>query len=157
MVDFIVTPKRREIFWRNVSVSTADACWLWQRSRNAKGYGSTQINGHTHNASRVAYILTHGAIPENSDVCHHCDNPPCCNPAHLFLGTRRDNMVDKSVKGRASKGERHRSARLTSEQVIEMRQRSELGESYIALSKAFGIARQNIRAICLRRLWRHLP
>lgn len=93
-----------ERFWARVHKT--DGCWEWTGCRQADGYGrvyggrgaSPQIAA----AHRFAYALTHGPIPTGLCVCHKCDNPPCCNPAHLFLGTVRDNAKDMAGKGRAA-------------------------------------------------------
>lgn len=76
------------------------ACWLWLGVRNDRGYGSLQFRRRVEGAHRVAWMLFQGEIPPDLHVCHHCDCPACCNPAHLFLGTRRDNMRDMLRKER---------------------------------------------------------
>ena len=87
-----------EKFWSKVNKGGADECWPWLK---ANRYGQFYIgNGMAKPAHRVAYELTYGDIPAGLLVCHHCDNPPCCNPAHLFVGTVQDNMRDKISKGR---------------------------------------------------------
>lgn len=87
-----------EWFWRSVDKSASlDSCWPWTRYRMANGYGRHRT-GYTH---RYALELTLGRpLAEGMEACHSCDNPPCCNPAHLFEGTRLDNERDKTVKGR---------------------------------------------------------
>jgi hypothetical protein len=98
-----------ERFWAKVDRSGGpDACWLWTagtfRLRNGYGkFGADPAASRTVYAHRFAYELSHGPIPPGLLVCHHCDNPPCCNPAHLFLGTIADNMRDMSDKGRAAR------------------------------------------------------
>ena len=77
-----------------------DGCWIWIRGRNGTAYGWQ--DGQL--AHRVAWRLAVGAIPKNLFVCHHCDNPPCCNPSHLFLGTNQDNIDDMVYKGRQKGG-----------------------------------------------------
>jgi hypothetical protein len=91
---------RRPDFWTAVDQSGgSDACWPWQRHRNPEGYGVTKLAGFRR-AHRLAWCLTNGPIPDGMLVCHTCDNPPCCNPAHLFLGTESDNRQDMLAKGR---------------------------------------------------------
>ncbi len=87
-----------EIFWRKV-IKT-DNCWLWNGPVDARGYGETMIKHKPKRAHRLAYEYTHGAIPPGLYVCHHCDNPLCVNPDHLFLGTAKDNTTDMVNKGR---------------------------------------------------------
>lgn len=80
-----------------------DECWSWTGSALASGYGQIRVEGKTTTAHRVAWALAHGAIPAGQVVCHKCDNPVCCNPAHLFLGTPKDNVQDMIQKGRKAK------------------------------------------------------
>lgn len=93
-------------FWRRVDRSGGpDACWPWTRARtrNVRGeatYGHLSYQGVHYVAHKLAWILTHGPIVGDLKVLHRCDNMPCCNPAHLFLGSLSDNMVDRRNKGR---------------------------------------------------------
>lgn len=93
--------KSLERFWDKVDRSGgAAACWLWTGSQKPTGYGQVSLKGRVYLAHRVAWTLTHGAIPDGLGVLHHCDNPPCCNPAHLFLGSQGDNSADMVAKDR---------------------------------------------------------
>lgn len=74
-------------------------CWLWIAS-NARGYGTFKLDGIAVRANRIAWVLTHGALPRERCVLHRCDNPPCVNPEHLFLGTQVENILDLDAKGR---------------------------------------------------------
>lgn len=107
-----LTPDEVQRFWSKVDKSGgADACWLWTASRVTSGYGCFGIKRRLHGAHRIAWVLANVAIPGALHVCHRCDNPACCNPAHLFLGTREDNMRDKVAKGRCNlpRGDDHYS------------------------------------------------
>lgn len=112
---FALEPADR--FWSRVDVGAPNACWEWQGARDSFGYGQAREATH-----RTAWALTHGPIPSGMCVCHRCDNPPCCNPDHLFLGTRADNNRDRHAKGRSAnleRGERHPQAGLTAAKVSE--------------------------------------
>lgn len=89
------TPEAR--FW--AMVEKGNACWLFQGALNNKGYGKFYFQGRLCGAHRVAWALQFGALPDQH-VCHRCDTPACVNPAHLFLGSQRDNLRDMASKGR---------------------------------------------------------
>lgn len=90
--------------WAKVQKAGPDECWPWIAAKYRKGYGHLNDLGRTKAAHRVAWELTNGAIPDGMFVCHHCDNPSCCNPAHLFLGSAKDNTLDMIRKGRHRTG-----------------------------------------------------
>jgi hypothetical protein len=94
-----------ERFWPKVDKS--GECWIWRGAKNRNGYGTFMLGEFQARAHRVAYELTYGPILDRLMVCHHCDNPPCCNPAHLFLGTVADNAADMVKKGRQARGDHH--------------------------------------------------
>lgn len=152
-----------ERFWGNVARSTPDACWLWQGAMDgAYGYGAFFCHGKNHRAHRFAYELLVGPIPEGLFVCHSCDNPPCVNPAHLWVGTNYDNFSDMRAKGRAAvpvanKDEACHQAKLTAADVREIRRRrAEAGVPYSALAAAYGVTKTNAWYIVNRRTWRHV-
>jgi len=98
--------------WSYVERGDDEECWLWTAGTTAKGYGRFKLNGKLFAATRLVYYLTQGD-PGSRHVCHTCDNPPCCNPRHLWLGTASDNNDDSVQKGRyerktsALRGPRH--------------------------------------------------
>ena len=137
-------------------------CLEWTGSRNEHGYGSVRVDRKLWKAHRFAWHLCYGSIPDDLDVLHRCDNPPCCNPAHLFLGTAADNGQDMSRKGRhgsvsqphrVARGERHGHARLTRTQALEIRRRGDAGESQLMLATEFGVARRTVNSIIRRVTW----
>lgn len=97
-------PKKTDAQWmaymfKNCKVDE-NGCWVWQKFRHAKGYGGTYFRGRTDRTHRVMWMLVNGEIPKGKLVCHTCDNPPCCNPDHLWLGTIWENGQDAKRKGR---------------------------------------------------------
>ena len=93
-------------FWSHVEIRGDDECWEWQATRDKDGYGRFRDNDHSSPevASRISYRLTHEDFAPALKVCHKCDNPPCCNPNHIFIGTHADNMLDKARKNRKREG-----------------------------------------------------
>lgn len=87
-------------FWNWVDRSDPGGCWPWTRSTNGDGYGLLRVGDRITRTHQHAWRLTHGPIPAGMEVCHRCDNPPCCRPDHLFLGTHEENMADMRLKGR---------------------------------------------------------
>jgi hypothetical protein len=148
-------------FWELVAIAGPDDCWPWLGGWDRKDskygrfyYGNFHIRAH-----RLAYILTYGYIPEGTEICHKCDNPPCCNPAHLFAGTHQQNMSDMVAKGRlvGLKGERSNSVKLTAQQVLEIRSMYETGKySHLGLAHTFGVSEAAVQFIITRRTWKHI-
>jgi hypothetical protein len=150
-----------ERFWEKVPLG--DGCREWADARNRKGYGVANLPGQrTAPAHRVAWELANGRpVPAGLCVCHTCDNPPCCNPAHLFLGTRADNNADMYAKGRGGHGwvpgEKCGTARLTAAQVSEIRHRyASGGLSHRALAREYGVHYRQIGRIVRGLSWKHL-
>lgn len=102
---------RAELFWKSVQVRGVDECWPWTRHKTRDGHGMVSVRCHWTTAHRFAWELYTGVRPEHSDfIMHTCDNPPCCNPAHLVLGNHQANMADMVAKGRgrnANSGKTH--------------------------------------------------
>lgn len=139
--------------WSGLAVRE-DGCIEWVRSVNPGGYGRI-----TRGARGAGYALTHrvswelvnGPVPDGSYVLHACDNPPCCNPDHLWLGSLSDNTQDMVAKGRSrtATGVAHRDAKLTWDEVQRLRALAAQLGNYAAAGRAFGVTKQHARAICL--------
>jgi hypothetical protein len=140
-------------FCERVLFADADECWTWQGARHGKGYGHFKMGKLIAKAHRTAYELFWGPIPDGMQVLHTCDNPPCVNPKHLFLGTNNDNLQDRQRKGRQAKGERHGWAILTEKDVIAIR--SAKGRS-VELAKKYGVAPETIASVRKWRSWKYL-
>lgn len=155
-------PKARPVeerFIEKVS-KLPNGCWEWQGQRNHSGYGVFYLVGKYVGAHRVSYGLFVAPIPDGMMVCHHCDNPPCVNPAHLFVGTAKDNTQDMIQKGRGQwnmvgvLGERHRSARLTEVEVASVRRRWADGETMSAMAREKGVHISTISRVVREHTWR---
>lgn len=142
-----LNPEQIKKFWLKVDVGHSDTCWNWKASRNrSNGYGQVVIGYQHAYAHRVAYEIKHGYIPEGLFVCHTCDNPICCNPDHLFLGTNKDNVNDAMRKGRMGK--------LTQEQIDRIRHlRIEEQFSLRQLGQEFNVSISTISLIVNNKRW----
>ncbi len=105
----------------------------------------------------MSYELHHGPIPQDMNICHKCDTPPCWNPKHLFAGTDIDNIADKVAKGRQPKGETNGNARLTEFQVTQIRSLRAAGYKQQDLAEMFGVSQATVGQIVRRVTWKHIP
>lgn len=141
-------------FWARVERRGPRECWPWTGPPSDWGYGLIRIASHIYIASRVAWTLAKKTEPGSLLVCHRCDNPLCCNPAHLFLGTDGDNHRDMMAKGRwrpnGVKGERHMWVKLTEAQARRAKFGNELG---VDLAREFGVRPSAISEIRQGRNW----
>lgn len=175
-----VTLAQAERFWAFVIIcdhgeTCQECCWKWSGHKGHKGYGSystwTNNKPQTWIASRLMWLLSSGDIPVGLCVLHQCDVPPCCNPAHLWLGTYRDNNNDSLRKGRrpvgaihparvrpetVRRGQHHGMAKLTDAQVRAIRA---LGGTMRLrdIGAQFGVSESNVSMILRRTAWTHLP
>lgn len=134
-------------FWKRVNKNTGTECWHWAAGVGSRGYGEVKRVGVKMVASRAAYEIANGPIPEGMYVCHKCDNPRCVRPDHLFVGTCRDNIRDSVKKGRFG------ACKLTPKQVEEIRMLSEK-YSNKDIAKMFGVAPNTISYIITGRGWK---
>jgi len=155
--------------WSKVDKSSGpDGCWIWIGCKASSGYGQIgrgrrgegQMPTH-----RLAWELTNGPIPDGLWVLHKCDNPPCCNPAHLFLGTRTDNMRDCSAKGRLlaqsnpahlARGSRHGVAKLKESDIPTIRKRLAYGDLQWDIARDYGVTQTAIWSVKTGKTWKHV-
>ena len=131
-------------------------CWNWTAYKDRRGYGNFRINRRTMKAHRVAWVLYIGEIPDEICCLHHCDNPSCVNPSHLFLGTYADNAHDCMNKRRGFIGEKNGNAKLTEDQVKTIRKRHNDGIRGIDISREFNVTDQAIYHIILGHSWKNV-
>lgn len=150
--------KIEEKFWSRVKKTKS--CWNWTAGKFTGGYGCMPIPiKKSVCAHRFSWEIHNGPIPKGFFVCHKCDNPSCVRPDHLFLGTPKDNMVDKAKKGRQYRptGLLHHAAKINEVDVREIRRLRKEGISYQEIMKIYGLCKSAICNIANRKRWKHLP
>jgi HNH endonuclease len=189
-----LTPEQdRARFWTRVDkngplmLGMNTRCWVWTGARNWRGYGlgsvMSRVSGRPRSiqkiASRISWEIANGPIPLKLHVLHDCDNPPCVNPDHLYVGTPKNNARDRWTRKNARfgnpdlqmykrklspasgsgqrRGEHHHGAHLTERQVREIRARAAAGESLAGIAKKYPITLPTVYQIVQRRTWRHVP
>lgn len=130
-------------------------CLVWVGSRDRRGYGYTSDGTKTVKAHRLSYQVHKGPIPDGLLIMHSCDNPPCVNPAHLSVGTVRENALDAVAKGRMV-GSKAGGAKLREEQVLDIRAQLAAGVKRKVIAAEYGVWEGTIRFIELRRNWKHI-
>ena len=143
-----------------------DGCWGWSGKGLCRGYPLIRTTTQSYRANRVSWMIHRGIIPEGMHVLHHCDNPICTNPDHLFIGTHLDNINDMIAKGRGvfqvapeklrHAGSEHGNSKLTEHDVIEIRNLRAGGMRQWEIAKRFGITRGNVGHIVRRQAWAHV-
>jgi len=137
-----------------------DLCWKYLGGVDKDGYGRFWLKYFNNNvyAHRLVYEYYMGEIPKSLCVCHTCDNPPCCNPNHLFVGTSPENTMDKVSKERQNKGESVWTARLTEDQVIKILEDilDHKYNHYYEIAIDYGVHRDTIGKIIFGRNWKHI-
>jgi hypothetical protein len=147
-----------DLFWHYIQPKTTEECWEWQGPNDAaQGYGRFKVKGVQYVAHRFSYELHNGSIPPHHFVCHFCDNPKCVNPHHLFAGTSQDNHADMMIKRRNVHGKQHPLAKLTDEQIREIRRLYHTGQyRHKDIAALFGVSKTIIGNIVRRQVWVHI-
>jgi len=158
MASLAAQAAARVEFWTHVDF--LGDCWMWTGSLNRAGYGRLTFSGRSFTAHRCAYEFLLGAIPSGMFACHHCDEPPCVRPDHLFLGAAVDNTRDMIQKNRGavppSAGSANGHARLDELRVLEIRERFAAGETPGMLAATFGVSSSSINGIIRGSAWAHV-
>ncbi|KKM92870.1 hypothetical protein LCGC14_1214170 [marine sediment metagenome] len=148
-----------ERFFALVDKKVQSPCWVWIGRKNTGKYKYGQFKDmrtyKTTLAHRIIYEYTYGVIPNGMCVCHHCDNPPCVNPEHLFLGTYKDNKQDAIKKNRIPYGEKHFITTLTEDNVKTIRELKNKTK-LITLAKIFNVSSTTIRNIQTNKTWKYV-
>lgn len=139
-------------FWSKVERPHPTECWEWQPGLDRSTYGQFNIGGRNIGVHRIAYMLERGSIPDGLEVCHRCDNPRCCNPLHLFTATHQGNIDDKVMKNRQSRS----NAKLTNDEVREIRRLRAHGVMQKGLAKRFGVSDGRISEIVNYKTYKHI-
>lgn len=147
--------------WSMIKKGESDECWEFQGGRNRQGYGNFSLDGKTAVAHRLVYILTFGDIPAGLIVRHTCDNPPCCNPRHLLLGTTKDNSLDMVSRGRhrgytaGFQGEAHPRAKLSIQKAKAIRQKFSKGVPMLNMAKEYNVSPAAIWQVLQGNSWNY--
>lgn len=151
-------------FWGKVNKEISNTfyngvrCWEWTAGKEGDGYGAFCVDGKQYKSHRISWYLHFGEIPQKASILHHCDNPSCVNPKHLFSGTQRDNMRDKILKGRQgdtrpispSRIHNHQYRKLTDGEKFEVRIRYDEGESSYKIASDLGVSQATVHKIATR-------
>ena len=139
-------------------LNKANGCWEWFGAVADKGYGEIKIPKTRRQipAHRLSYLIHRGEIPEGKCVLHRCDNPPCVNPEHLFVGTKLDNARDKVAKNRHCYGERHGGHKLTEAKARKILELLETGLSQMKIGEMMGVGQMQVSRIKRGIQWAHL-
>lgn len=157
MISSQLTAENWKKFWSKVQFT--NGCWNWTtRSGILKYYGCISFNHKQYKAHILSYEYFYGqSVPPGLEVCHHCDNAPCVNPEHLFVGTHAQNLADASAKGRTPRGSRDGNSKLKEDDIPNIRALSAEGVSGIAIGKWYGVDPSTIYKILWGKRWRHVP
>ncbi len=161
-----LTKRDIERFWSHVARGDIEDCWEWDAGTSTEGYGrfsvATPEGKRFVQATRVVLFLTTGRDDPALCVCHTCDNPRCCNTMHLWPGTYSENNLDAYRKGRMTspsvytRGEKSGQAKLTDENVREIKSALKAGERPVPLSRKYGVSLRAITKIRDRETWKHI-
>ena len=142
-------------FWTKVAIDLSTGCWVWGGA-SAHGYGRITVSDKSCLVHRWAYEQFVEPIPLGLSVRHKCDNPICCNPVHLLVGTLLDNNKDRDSRGRTARGEAHGSVKLTARKVREIKRRALVGELQKSIAADYGVTAETVSNIKTGHTWGHV-
>lgn len=143
-------------FWLRADRSGGETCcWIWRGAVDKDGYGRTTIAGVRTTSHRVAWWITRGEWPSTL-VCHHCDNPACVNPSHMFLGTSQENSYDRHRKGRDARGVGNGMSKMTPADVQAVRTLARQNVTHRDIARRFGLSKTTVSYAVSGRTWAHL-
>lgn len=144
-------------FWNYVKIGEPSDCWIWQSTITVYGYGLFSLNKRLEHAHRFAWEFINGSIPNGKHILHICDDPACCNPAHLYCGTPQDNANDRMNRTRHYFGDRHHWSKLTAKKVKDIRRvYKENPQCHRVIAEAAGVSRRTIGRIINRKIWKQV-
>jgi len=146
-----------EDVWKKINKKENDDCWEWVGALSNNGYGAFVLNQKTYSSHRIVYELIYGSISSGYCILHKCNNPSCCNPSHLYLGTHADNSKQMVNEGRSCRGEKNGRSKLNVEQIREIRRLYSTGKYYQReLGIRFGVSRSEIGRIVNGIMWGYI-
>lgn len=156
----VLTQEQVVRFWSKIDVRGPDECWEWLAVEKVKGYGRFRVGPKKYLATRLAYALVHGFMPDTAWALHSCDNPPCCNPKHLRPGDGFDNARDRVTRRPGSwaktTGERHGRAVLNEELVRTCRAEVAAGATVVSVAAKHGLNESTVQQAVTRHTWKHV-
>ncbi len=154
----ILSESVKDRFFAKVRIDKKTGCHIFTDYCDRDGYGKFNVGGihYTETASRVAWVIANGQIPDGLCVLHRCDNPPCVNPEHLYLGTNQDNTDDMKRRGRSTAGERNSHAKLKEYQVLDILRLFHNGLSMGTIARRYSVSLPTISHIVYGRGWKHI-
>jgi len=152
------SPLFQDRFWKKVDKRGPNDCWNWTAVKHERGYGHMEIQNKNYKTHRLSWEFINGKIPDGLCCLHKCDNTSCCNPAHLFLGTQRDNMRDMVQKGRNNPriGTENGNSKLSEQNVLEIRKLHHEGMKNKRISIMYKVSETTICHVVNRKTWKHV-
>ena len=141
-------------FWSKVKITSLYGCWEWTAYRDRHGYGQLTLNNKQWYPHRLVYLELIGPIDQG--VYHHCDNPPCVNPFHLFTGKQKDNVANAVMKNRNTRGSKCNRGVLTEDDVVKIKELLKKGWTNTSIAKKFKVSRPTVSLIKAGKTWRHV-